>query len=500
MLFSEAISGVEFLSRAGADAEVTRVTQDSRVAAPGAVFVAMRGGTADGNSFISQAMANSASAIITDSTDAFRSLTVTNTNLPVALCAHGRKALAGIAANLHRHPERRLKITGITGTNGKTTTTFLLEAMLQAAGRRTALLGTIENHLCGQTLPALHTTPEPDELYALLNDAADAGVSDVVMEVSSHALDQGRVWGVAYDVALFSNLTRDHLDYHGTMDAYWAAKRGLFTGQATGAGAPRDAVINIDDATGRLLAGDLAHQNATEVVTFGLDAGDFRAANVKLAATGSQFTLQTPRGEIDIRSALAGRVNVMNLIAAAAAAHACGLTLPQIAQGAANLASVPGRFQQVQCGQDFAVVVDYAHTDDALRNLTKMARELVQASGGRVITLFGCGGDRDKSKRPLMASASAESSDLVILTSDNPRSEGPADILRDAEAGFPRGCAYQVVEDRAMAISQAIARARAGDIVLIAGKGHEKTQTMHDGAHPFDDVAVARQALEKVLA
>ena len=500
MLFSQAINGVELLARSGADVEVTRAVLDSRRADGGTIFIAMRGGAADGNKFIAEAVARGASAVVTDSPDAFATVQVTNPQLVVGLCAHGRKALAGIAANLHGHPERKLKITGITGTNGKTTTTFLLEAMLAAAGRQTALLGTIENHLRGRVLPALHTTPEPDDLFEFLAECAADGVTEVVMEVSSHALDQRRIWGLPYDVAVFTNLTQDHLDYHGTMEAYWAAKRSLFTDDGTGAGAPRVAVVNIGDAYGRELADELANQTVTEVVTYGSSAGDCFARNVDLSATGSRFTLVTPHGEMEIATNLAGRVNVLNILAAAAAAQARGLQLEDIASGVAQLQSVPGRFQQVDVGQPFAVVVDYAHTEDALRNLARMARELVAANGGRVITLFGCGGDRDKTKRPLMAAAAAESSDLIVLTSDNPRSEDPREILRDVEAGFPAGCGYVAIEDREQAIAEAISRAREGDIVLLAGKGHEKTQTTRDGVRPFDDAEVARRALEALPA
>jgi UDP-N-acetylmuramoyl-L-alanyl-D-glutamate--2,6-diaminopimelate ligase len=280
------------------------------------------------------------------------------------------------------------------------------------------------------------------------------------------------------------------------MEAYFAAKKRLFVAGGTGGSAPRVSIVNLDDAAGPALAEEL-RGSATEVVPYGWSSGDVHARDVELSATGSRFTICSPAGEVEIETSLAGRVNVWNILAAAAAAHARGISLQDIAAGVKALGSVPGRFQQVQCGQPFAVVVDYAHTDDALRNLTRMAREL--AGSRRVITLFGCGGDRDRSKRPLMARAAALSSDLVVLTSDNPRSEDPAAILRDAEAGFAgSSVAYRVIEDRAEAIAFAIAEANAGDIVLLAGKGHEKTQTTRDGVHPFDDVLVAHAALESL--
>jgi UDP-N-acetylmuramoyl-L-alanyl-D-glutamate--2,6-diaminopimelate ligase len=496
MLFSQAIRGVELAAQTGPDVDVVRVDYDSRRVGPGDIFLAMRGESVDGNRFIASAVERGASSIVTDDADVFGSLQVTNPKLALGLCGHGRRALAGIAANLLGHPERRLKICGVTGTNGKTTTAFLLEAMLEAAGRKTALVGTIAYHLNGEVLAAPHTTPESSDLLALFAAAADGGATEAVMEVSSHALAQGRVWGIAYDIAIFTNLTRDHLDFHGTMEEYLAAKKRLFVAGGTGTAAPRAAVVNIDDAAGQQLRGAMSG-SATQVITYGWSDGDFSARNVKLAATGSSFTMATPAGEVAIETHLAGRVNVWNILGAAAAAVARGVSLDEIAAGVRGLASVPGRFEQVTCGQPFAVVVDYAHTDDALQNLTRLARELVAPQQGRVITLFGCGGDRDRAKRPLMAKAAAENSDFVVLTSDNPRSEDPLAILRDAEAGFAgTATKYVVIEDRAVAIREAIAQARAGDIVLVAGKGHEKTQTARDGVHPFDDVAVARGVLQ----
>jgi len=498
MLFSEAIRGAHVLAQSGPDIDVTRVVYDSRRAGPGAVFLAMQGESVDGNNFVPVALERGAAAVVTDDAAVFKSMTVTNPQLAVALCVHGRRTLAAIAANLLGHPERKLKISGVTGTNGKTTTAFLLEAMLEAAGRKTVLVGTIAYHLNGQELAAPHTTPESSDLLALFVQAAESGTTEAVMEVSSHALAQGRVWGLAYDVAIFTNLTRDHLDFHGTMEAYSAAKRELFIG-GTGAGNPRVAVLNIDDTTGRSLRNELLG-GETDVVTYGWDAGNFHAEDVELTATGTRFCMVTPQGKVRIESRLAGRVNVWNILAAAAAATARGVALELIATGVRDLASVPGRFEQVDCGQPFAVVVDYAHTDDALRNLTRLARELVAPENGRVITLFGCGGDRDKTKRPLMAKAAAESSDLVVLTSDNPRSEDPLEILHDAEAGLAgTNAKYSVIEDRAAAIREAISHARPGDIVLLAGKGHEKTQTTRDGVHPFDDVAVARAILGQMV-
>jgi UDP-N-acetylmuramoyl-L-alanyl-D-glutamate--2,6-diaminopimelate ligase len=317
------------------------------------------------------------------------------------------------------------------------------------------------------------------------------------MEVSSHALEQGRAHGLGFDTAIFTNLTRDHLDFHGTMENYFAAKRKLFDGSLLRP--PRVSVLNIDDAHGTDLA-LIAREAGSEIFSYGLDVGEFRAMDLTMTASGMRFTLRTPAGEVEIRTKLTGKVNVYNLLAACAAAFARGLSLDAIASGAGSLPCVPGRFQTIDAGQPFVVVVDYAHTDDALRNLTALAREFVSGPSrdGRVITLFGCGGDRDKTKRPLMGRAAGEGSDLVFLTSDNPRSENPEAILADVVPGLDAtGTRYILEADRARAIRMALEEARAGDIVLLAGKGHEKTQTLKTGTVPFDDVAVALSALNK---
>ena len=316
------------------------------------------------------------------------------------------------------------------------------------------------------------------------------------MEVSSHALAQGRVHGLPYDVAIFTNLTQDHLDFHGTMENYFAAKRALFDGEL--GQAPRVAVINVDDAYGTALA-VIAQQAGAQVCGYGLSAGEFRAEDAEMAASGMQFRLAAPAGSVKIRTRLTGRVNLYNLLAAAGAAMARGLSLEEIARGAAALAYVPGRFQTVDEGQKFTVVVDYAHTEDALRNLTTLAREFAGAQH-RVITLFGCGGDRDRAKRPKMGRAAGEGSDLVVLTSDNPRSEDPEAILADALPGLmATGTKFVTEPDRTRAIRLAVEAAGPGDIVLIAGKGHEKEQVLRDRTIPFDDAAVAAAAIRELL-
>lgn len=499
MRIDEVLRDVDSVRRAGASAEVTGVEYDSRRVSRGSLFVAMQGGSTDGNRYITQAIEAGASAVITDSAAAFDEAARKFPGISLTEVAHGRRALAAAAANFFSHPERALALSGVTGTNGKTTTAFLLDAMLNHAGRKTVLIGTIEYHVAEAVRPSPHTTPESRDLMELFREGVDAGATEGVMEVSSHGLEQGRAHGLGFDTAIFTNLTRDHLDFHGTMERYFAAKRKLFDGSLLRP--PRVSVLNIDDAHGAKMA-LTAREAGSEIFSYGLGAGEFRAGDVAMAPSGMHFTLQSPAGEVAIHTRLTGKVNVYNLLAACAAAYARGLSLDAIASGAASLNCVPGRFQTIDAGQPFTVVVDYAHTDDALKNLIALAREFVGGpsqgtAGGRVITLFGCGGDRDKTKRPLMGRVAGEGSDLVFLTSDNPRSEEPEAILADVAPGLDAtGTRYILEADRARAIRMALEEARGGDIVLLAGKGHEKTQTLKSGTIPFDDVAEALNALK----
>jgi len=489
MTFQHLLDGAEVLAQSG-NPDVSSVEYDSRQVKPGSVFVAMRGETSDGNHFIDRAIQAGAIAVVTDS-----AAEPQREGVAWAVVPNGRRALALVSANFYKRPAERLAVTGITGTNGKSTTAFLIEAILTAAGRKSALIGTIEYHVAGRVCPAPHTTPEALELARIFNEALGHGATDVVMEVSSHALAQQRVFGIPFDVAVFTNLTRDHLDYHKTMDEYFASKRALFEG--CGTDAPRVAVTNLDDEHGDKLAG-FSRQHGSSVVTYGWDCGDFHAANVDISPRGSRFDVVTPQEKIPVFSSLIGRVNIYNILAAAAACYARGCDPKAIAGGVDSLTHVPGRFQRVDCGQPFTIVVDYAHTDDALRNLTALAREFVTRADprGRVLTLFGCGGDRDRAKRPLMGEAAGRGSDFVVLTSDNPRSEDPLAIINDALVGLQKtGVAYRVLTDRRKAIALAIGEARPGDIVLLAGKGHEKVQVTREGSLPFDDLEVAREAL-----
>lgn len=506
MLWADALNEVAVIESAGDAGEIASVEYDSRRVGPGAAFVAMRGGTTDGNLYIDAAIAQGAVAAVTDSGEAYARLRRERPQLAVARVEYGRRALAELSAAVLGHPERKLRVCAVTGTNGKTTTAYLLEQMLRGAGRQCVLLGTIETHVGDEVRASEHTTPEASDVLRVFADGVRAGATEAVMEMSSHALEQERVWKIPVDVGIFTNLTQDHLDYHGTMERYFAAKARLFAG--VGAAAPRVAVINGDDpAAGKMMA---AVRGCGQVWTYGVRRGgdarversDFEARNVEMGAAGTAFELHTPFSVLEVRSRLAGMVNVYNLVAAMTAGIARGLTGDDVVGLAATVKAAPGRFEVVPGSAEagLSVVVDYAHTDDALRNLIALGRELVRASGGRVITLFGCGGDRDRTKRPRMGRAAGEGSDLVVLTSDNPRGEEPMAIIAAALAGVRETTTECMVEaDRAAAIGLAIRAARAGDIVLIAGKGHEKVQLLGGRTVPFDDVEVAAEILRGLL-
>ncbi|MBZ5583410.1 MAG: UDP-N-acetylmuramoyl-L-alanyl-D-glutamate--2,6-diaminopimelate ligase [Acidobacteriia bacterium] len=464
-------------------AEARGVAYDSRRVAEGFLFFAFPGSRADGRNFAQDALARGAVAVASES-EAPREMAARWIQVE-----HGRRALALASRMFYGKPDERLGLTGITGTNGKTTTAFLADSVLRAAGGVTALIGTIEYHLAGRVLPAVNTTPESLELVRIFSELKQAGGTHATMEVSSHALDLGRVYGFHFHTVVFTNLTRDHLDYHGTMEAYFAAKQALFDG--AGGPTPPFAVLNRDDDYSRRLR---IHPS-TEVFWYGLgqDAG-LRARHISSGFQGLRFEVQHGRKRFEVASPLIGKINVYNILAACGVGLSYGLPPETIARGIAALPAVPGRFERVDEGQPFVVAVDYAHTDDALRNVIAVARGL---SPKRVITLFGCGGDRDRAKRPLMGQAAAEASDFVVLTSDNPRSEDPITIMNDALVGIRRRDVRHVVEpDRAAAIARALREARPGDIVILAGKGHEPYQVLKDKTIPFDDRVVAREVLK----
>ena len=472
---------VGFPSRA--DFEISSVVYNSREAVPGSLFVAIRGQTADGNHYAPDAIARGAIAIVSELPPPPAIPEVSWVRVEDA-----RKALAVIAANFYGRPAERLQLVAVTGTNGKTTTCFLIDSILAAAGRHGGLFGTICHRTPARTYPASTTTPESLELQNFFAEVVSAGGACAVLEASSHALAQDRLWGCRFAAAIFTNLTRDHLDFHETFENYFAAKRRLFEG--TGAGAPAAGIVNIDDPYGAQLAG-----LAAQTITYGLSReAQVTTKHFALSPRGLDFVAQTPAGPIEVRSPLVGRINVYNLLAAIAAGLALQIPRPAIESGIRSLQNVPGRFERVDLGQPFLVIVDYAHTDDALRNLITTAREL--HAGGRIITLFGCGGNRDRSKRPLMGEVAGRLSDMVVLTSDNPRGEDPLYIINDALVGLQRTSATVLVEpDRRRAIGLAMDQARAGDVVLLAGKGHETTQILKQGTLPFDDREVAREVL-----
>ena len=485
MTVGEVLAGVPLRAELAEDlarAQVSGLEYDSRRIGPGYLFFAFEGQHADGRRFAADAVRRGAIAAVSQSP---RPADFSGNWIEVE---HGRRTLALAARNFYGKPDERIAMTGITGTNGKTTTCYLVDAVLRAAGKTTALVGTIEYHLGARVIPALNTTPESLDLVRLLAELEAIGGSHATMEVSSHALALGRVYGLHFRTAIFTNLTRDHLDFHSTMDEYFLAKRRLFDG--AGAPPPRFAVLNRDDE----YAGRISGAAGQGVFWYGLGTNaTVRASGVSSTVAGLRFDVEYSGTRFPIESTLIGRINVYNILAACSAGLSFGLDPETIARGIAASGPVPGRFERVDEGQPFAVVVDYAHTDDALRNTISIAREL---TSGRVITLFGCGGDRDRSKRPLMGQAAAELSDLVVLTSDNPRTEAPLAIMNDALVGLRRHDTPHLIEpDRGTAIQRAIEQAKPGDIVILAGKGHETYQVLKDKTIAFDDRDVARQLL-----
>jgi UDP-N-acetylmuramoyl-L-alanyl-D-glutamate--2,6-diaminopimelate ligase len=473
---------------------VTGVTYDSRRVTSGAVFVALRGLQHDGVRFVQDAIARGASAVVSEIP------APAGTAVPWIRVSDARDALAALAAEYFRHPSEALTLVGITGTNGKTTTSYVLASIFEAAGLRSGRIGTIGYSIGDREIEAARTTPEAPELQHMLREMVSRGCAACVMEVSSHALALKRADHLRFSAAIFTNLTRDHLDFHHDMEDYFQPKRRLFELlPAEGVG-----VVNLDDRRGAAFAAV-----AKRPVTFAINApADVTASALSLSLDGLEFQARTPRGTLHVRSRLVGRPNAYNILAALSTAMALDVPFGAIEQGIWNLTTVPGRFQLVSAPtDDVRVVVDYAHTDDALKNLLETARPL---AGGRVITVFGCGGDRDRTKRPLMGAVAARLSDLVIITSDNPRSENPAAIIEEVKRGIvpaadrkppigagPKTTPHQAFVDRREAIERAIAGAARGDLVLIAGKGHEKYQVIGERVLPFDDVEVARAALAK---
>jgi len=468
-------------ARGGLDVDIRSVEHDSRAVTPGALFCCIPGERNDGHDFAPAAEAAGAAACLVE-----RFVAVT---IPQVRVASVRRALGPLCARFHGDPSCALRVLGVTGTNGKTTITYLLERVAGAAGERAAILGTTGARVGGRELPMPHTTPEATDLQALLAGMRDAGARTVAMEVSSHALDQHRVDATRFTAVCFTNLSHDHLDYHGSLGAYFDAKARLFTREFTDR-----AAVCVDEDFGRALE-MLARDNGLDVATYGLEsAADVTADGIELGSDGTAFTMVLGGERRRVSTPLVGRFNVVNALGAATTAQLAGYTPDAIVRGLSGAIVVPGRLERVDAGQPFPVFVDYAHTPDALRAVLEAARPLV-GPGGRLIVVFGCGGDRDRAKRPAMGAVAARAADVAILTSDNPRSEDPAAIARDVLAGVEGTAVHEVELDRRVAIRDALRAARAGDVVVIAGKGHETGQTRGGVTVPFDDRVVAREEL-----
>lgn len=464
---------------------VTDVTHNSRQAGPGALFAAVRGALQDAHKFIPQVLDQGATGVISelDPPPEFRHVWLKVDNV--------RRAMALAAAAVHHHPSRELQLVGITGTNGKTTTAYLIASIPEEAGQPVAMTGTVEYRIGKERFKADRTTPEAPDMQRLLRKAIEVGCKTAVMECSSQAMDFHRCDGLQYAVAVFTNLTRDHLDYHKTMENYWTAKLRLFDGRL--GSRPRTSVVNVDDPRGVELAQSLEN-DGLKVIRYAVNAeADVTARNAEFSLAGMRFQLSTPFGDLDFHSPLVGPPHIYNTLAAVASGLALGYELSMVKQALEKCTGAPGRFERVDHDGDFSVVVDYAHSDDALLNVLRTARGVTK---GKIITVFGCGGDRDRSKRAPMGEAAGSLSDVVILTSDNPRTEDPDQILSDAQLGIEKsGKPYQKIVDRREAIHQAIGAACSNDLVLIAGKGHEDYQIIGRETFHFDDREVAREAL-----
>jgi UDP-N-acetylmuramoyl-L-alanyl-D-glutamate--2,6-diaminopimelate ligase len=485
--------GLEVVERNGnQQVVITDVTDDSRAVIPGALFVAVKGERVDGHEYLQAAIRQQAGAVVVQRGG--------GAEVPTVLVKNSRRALGLLGSGFHGNPSAKLRVIGITGTNGKTTTTYICKSLLESRGTPMGLVGTVAYVVGKEIVPASHTTPGAVELQRLFGRMVKAELAGVVMEVSSHALALDRTAGVEFDVAVFTNLTQDHLDFHGTMEEYFRAKVRLFSdlspeGRKTGT---KRAIINTDDPRGEAVRAACS----VPVWTYGIhNKADLRAEALRLTTQGTVFTLKAPVGSVEIESQLVGEHNVYNLLAAIGVALHEGMDLDQIRASIGTVTHVPGRFERVEAGQDFTVVVDYAHTDDALTRLLTAAQAL---RTGRIITVFGCGGDRDRTKRPKMGRVAVRFSDVVVLTSDNPRTEDPNSILAEVEVGVQDALTqrpdvvYALVPDRRLAIERAIREARPGDMVLIAGKGHEDYQIIGTTKFHFDDREVAREAVLKL--
>lgn len=458
--------------------EILGLAYDSREVRGGFLFAAIRGTRQNGHAYIQNAIDHGASALLLETP-------VPGHAIPQVVVPNSRQALALVSDFFYHHPTRGLKLVGVTGTNGKTTTTYLCESIFRAAGYKTGIIGTIQYKVGEQTYECKNTTPESLDLFKLFSEMVENKVQGCAMEVSSHALDQGRIFGISFDAVVFTNLTQDHLDYHKDMESYFAAKSKLFTGLFKDKN-PK-AVINVDDPYGKRLK----QQIALPAITYGIHEGDVRAFDIGVDWSGVSFTAKTPAGPLPLKLQLLGAFNTYNALAALATGIALGFSPDTVKQGLESVRQVRGRFEPVRQGQNFAVIVDYAHTPDGLLNLLQSAKKITQ---GNLIVVFGCGGDRDRGKRPLMGEIAEKYGDRVIVTSDNPRSEEPVSIIREIEAGMKKN--HLVEPDRKKAIETALGTAKAEDCVVIAGKGHETYQIFKDKTIHFDDREVAEAFLQ----
>ncbi len=495
MILNELTVGVKIKKLLGSEnVRVLGITHDSNQVGKGFLFAAIKGETTDGHAFIRHAVDRGASALLVETVDG-----IELRDISVVLVEDCRSSLAQIASNFYSHPTKELKLVGITGTNGKTTTTYLLESILQQDNNNVGVIGTVEHRYQGAKITSNMTTPESIDLMALLRDMRKSGVEYVVMEVSSHSLDKKRVLGCHFDTAVFTNLSQDHLDYHKTLDNYFTAKKSFFAEVLKKSGKrPISSVINVDDPYGRKLIKD----SPGNIISYSLEDrhAEVFADEIKFTNEGILSKVRTPWGEIDIKSNLLGRHNLSNILAATASALSLGVPSDSVEKGVLSLSSIPGRLERVDNHLGITILVDYAHTPDALKNVLQVARPLTR---GRLILVFGCGGDRDPMKRPIMGRIGRELSDILIVTSDNPRTESPEGIIEDIENGVFDGTfsgkTYFRIVDRRSAIEKAIEIAVEGDSVLIAGKGHENYQIVGKEKSPFDDREVARNKIKEMV-
>ncbi len=472
------------------DVNVSGIEYNSQNVNRGSVFVAIKGFQRDGAEFIKEAVEKGAIGVVLEEDTAI--LNEIGAETSAVSVKDSRKALASLSAEFFCHPSRELDIVGITGTNGKTTIAYLLESILKSSGRKTGVIGTINYRFGGTIKPAMQTTPESLDLQKMFREMADNNVDNCILEVSSHSLTLDRVYKTEFSVGVFTNLTQDHLDFHRTEEDYFKAKEKLFLEYNL-----KKAVVNVDDPYGKMIS----KKTSAETITIGIiEKSDIHARNIETSINGIQFTAKTPEGEVQIVSGLMGRHNVYNILCAIGTAIALDISLEEIKRGISGLQNVPGRLEKIDEGQDFAVVVDYAHTDDALKNVLKAARELTDKN---LILVFGCGGNRDRGKRPKMGKIAGDHSDYTIITSDNPRNEEPASIAYDIEQGVKKVAdsgKYSLILDRKKAIGQAINMAKKGDFVVIAGKGHENYQLFKDRRIYFDDCETARELIKEKIS